>query len=261
MILQTIDHLGLWVMRLARVTRDFLTMTVETLAEIFRPPYRPHEFFRQLDFIAIQSLPIIAVCVCFTAMVTILESSFHMKLVIQNDSMVPGFAAMLILRELGVVVTALLLTSRVGAGIAAEIGTMKITEQIEALEMLGIRPVQYLVVPRLLAGILGMVTLTILANIICLIAAMFISRFYLGFTEGLFIVSMHRFVGGLDIIAALCKGAVFGAIVPLIGCYCGFRCELGAEGVGRATTMSVVASSVTIIVFDFLLSYVFSTFV
>lgn len=253
-----VARLGLALIEASRESLAFLSMTAEALAEVPRRPYRASEFFRQLHFVANQSVPIIIFCVCFAAMVTILEASFHMKLVIQNDSMVPGFAAMLILRELAVVVTALLMTSRVGAGLAAEVGTMAITEQIDALKMLGIRPVQYIVVPRLLASILGMICLAIIANITCLIAAMWVSEFYLGFTIGTFMTSMHRFVDAWDFAGALVKAAAFGFIIPLVSCYCGFHCERGAEGVGRATTKSVVASSVAILVVDFLLSYLFS---
>src|SRR3954462_3135161 len=123
--------------------------------QVLRGPLRLKESVQQLYFIANGSLGIIVFCVCFAAMVTILEASFHMKLVIQNDSMVPGFAALLILRELGSVVTALLITSRVGAGLAAEVGSMKITEQIDALRMLGINPVRFIVVPRFVACVWG----------------------------------------------------------------------------------------------------------
>jgi len=229
-----------------------------TLAATFSPPWRRKEFVDQLYFVANQSLPIIIFCVCFAAVVTILESSYHMKLVIQNDSMVPGFAALLILRELGVVVTALLLTSRVGAGIASEVGTMQITEQVDALKMLSIDPIRYLVVPRFLACIVGAVILTAMANMVCLYAAMKVSEVYLGYTPSMFIASMNRFVDFQDIILALIKGAVFGAIIPMVGCYFGFRCQAGAEGVGQATTNTVVVSSVAIIVMDFVLSYTFS---
>lgn len=253
-----VTALGASLIHFTRQMTEFLSLVAETLKEVPRRPYRPSEFFKQLYFVANQSVPIIVFCVCFAAMVTILESSFHMKIVIQNDSMVPGFAAMLILRELAVVVTALLMTSRVGAGLAAEVGTMKITEQIDALQMLGIRPVQFLVVPRLLACVIGMVILTIIANVTCLIAAMWISDVYLGFAPGTFITSMNRFVGLFDFVGAMIKGACFGFIIPLVSCYYGFNCEKGAEGVGQATTKSVVASSVAILVVDFLLAYLFS---
>ncbi|MBX3033721.1 MAG: ABC transporter permease [Bdellovibrionaceae bacterium] len=216
------------------------------------------EFSRQLYFVANGSLPIVLFCVGFAAIVTILEASFHMKLVIQNDSMVPGFAALLILRELGPVVTALLLTSRVGAGFTAEVGLMKTTEQIDALRMLGIDPVQYLVVPRLIATIVGTFLLALLASMTCLLGAMFVTDIHLGYSPAMFLSSMRVFVDFQDLLLAGLKGAVFGAVIPLVSCHFGFLCEEGAEGVGKATTQSVVVSSVSIIVLDFILSYVFS---
>ena len=230
----------------------------ETVTGLFVRPYRFKEFIQQLYFVANKSLFIILTCVSFAAVVTILESSFHMKMVIQNDAMVPGFAALLILRELGALITALLLCSRVGAGYASEVGTMQITEQVDALKMLGIDPINYLVVPRLWACIFGGIILTVLANITCILAAMFVSEAYLGFTTGMFITSMNRFVQFKDIIFAMIKGACFGAVIPLVACYFGFRCQQGAEGVGRATTNTVVVASILIIVIDFILSYSFS---
>lgn len=231
-----------------------------TFTGLFAKPFRWKLFIQQIHFIGNGSLIIVLFCVSFAAMVTILESSFHMKLVIQNNSMVPGFAAMLILRELAAVVTALLVTSRVGAGITAEVGSMKITEQIEALQMLGINPYHYLSTPRWLAGIIGMICLGAVANVVCLMVAMFVSQNYLGFTPGMFLSSMNRFVDFQDLIFSLIKCACFGAVIPLVSCYWGFRCEAGAEGVGSATTSSVVTSSVFVIGLDFVLSFIFTRF-
>lgn len=237
---------------------DFISLAVDSLAKIFTHKLRSKEFLSQLFFVANESLFIIILCVCFAAIVTILESSFHMKLVIQNDSMVPGFAAVLILRELGAVVTALLIASRVGAGLAAEVGTMQVTEQIDAYRMLGLDPVHLIVVPRLLACILGTVFLVTIANSVCLFSAMLVSEAYLGFTPTAFLSAMKRFVSFQDIILPMIKGGFFGAVIPLISCFMGFRCRAGADGVGYATTQSVVMSSVAIIVIDFVLSYAFS---
>ncbi len=253
-----LESLGRQLIQLQGSLRDFFALVIETLIEIPGRPLRIGDWFKQLHFVMNQSLPIVLFCVCFAAMVTILESSFHMKMVIQNDSMVPGFASMLILRELGAVVTALLLTSRVGAGMTAEVGTMKITEQIEALQMLGIRPVQYLVVPRFVACVIGATLLTLLANLVCLWAAQIVSEFYLGFTLAQFLTAMRRFVQFQDLIFAAIKGACFGAVIPMVSCFFGFRCRTGAEGVGSATTRSVVTSSIAIIVIDFVLSFLFS---
>lgn len=255
-----IQVLGLNLILGMQHVREFTKMVAHAFLSVFRPPVRLKETIQQLFFVANGSLVIVVFCVCFAAMVTILESSFHMKIVIQNDSMVPGFATMLILRELGSVVTALLLTSRVGAGMSAEVGLMKITEQIDALKMLGIDPVQYLVVPRFFACVLGATILTIIADMTCIYSALIISDAYLGFTPSMFMTAMKRFVEFKDLIFSILKGAAFGTVIPLISCYYGFRCKPGAEGVGSATTNSVVASSVAIIVIDFILSYIFSHF-
>lgn len=241
-------------------TLGFSTLVSRTLLAALTPPYRWRDVARHIHFVANESLLIIVFCVCAAAMVTIIEASFHMKLVIQNDSMVPGFAAMLILRELGAVVMALLVTSRAGAGMAAEVGSMKVTEQIEALQMLGLDPVRFLVAPRFIACCVAGALMSLVANIVCLLAAMGVSIVKLGYTVGSFLALTRPFVAGQDLVFAVLKGAAFGSVIPLFACYCGFRCRPGAEGVGLATTNAVVATSVAIIVIDFLLSFAFSHF-
>ena len=237
-----------------------MDLVVKTVACTVTPPYRVRDILRQFYFVANESVFIVAFCVSFAAMVTIIEASFHMKLVIQNDSMVPGFAAMLILRELGSVVMALLITSRVGAGYAAEVGSMQITEQVDALRMLGINPIRFIVVPRFVACLLAGFILSIVANLVCLYGAMLVSTLKLGYTAGGFITAMRTFVQFRDLFFAGIKGAAFGAVIPLFSCFHGFRCKSGAEGVGLATTNSVVATSVAIIMIDFILTFVFSRF-
>lgn len=255
-----IDILGNFLIFSTQGFREFIALLKDTFLSLLTPPFRWKETIQQFYFVANGSLFIVAFCVGFAAIVTILESSFHMKMVIQNDSMVPGFASMLILRELGAVVSSLLLTSRVGAGFAAEVGSMTVTEQVDALRMLGIDPVKFIVVPRLVACTIGSAVLTVIANIICLYFAALVCEAYMGFTFGMFRTAMIRFVGFQDLVFAAIKGAVFGSVIPLISCFFGFRCKSGAEGVGVATTQSVVAGSVTIIVLDFILSFIFSHF-
>jgi phospholipid/cholesterol/gamma-HCH transport system permease protein len=250
--------IGSLVIRSAQSTNEFIELVLRTLVCAISPPYRVRDIIRQIYFIGNQSAIIVGFCVCFAAMVTIIEASFHMKLIIQNDSMVPGFAAMLILRELGSVVMALLITSRVGAGFAAEVGSMQITEQIDALRMLGLDPVRFIVVPRFVACLLSGFLLAIIANMVCLYGALLVSTWKLGYTAGGFIASMRAFVSFKDLIFATVKGAAFGAVIPLFSCFHGFRCKAGAEGVGLATTNSVVATSVAIIVIDFVLTFIFS---
>lgn len=255
-----VNSLGAIILSGSKVTRDFLDLLAATAMGVVSPPYRWRDFLNQLSYVAWESLPVVLFSVCFAAVVTIIESAFHMKMVIQNDALVPGFAAMLILRELGAVVSALLITSRVGAGIAAEVGSMQITEQVDALKMLGIDPIRFLVVPRFLGSVVGCALVTVFANLVCLYAAMVVSQVQLGYSSGGFIVAMRTFVGFQDLVFATIKGACFGAAIPLMSCFFGFRCKAGAEGVGFATTSAVVASSVSIIIMDFILSWIFSHF-
>ncbi len=242
------------------VPREFLIYFANTLRCTFLTHPRIRDIFVQLEFVTWQSAPVVVFCVCFAASVTIMESSFHMKMVVQNDALVPGFASLLILRELGAVVSGLLLTSRVGAGYAAEVGSMQITEQVDALKMLGIDPIRFLVVPRFIACLIGGLVLSVIANMVCLYCAMLVSEWTLGHTSGSFLVGMRAFVTFQDLIFASIKGAAFGGVIPLVSCFFGFRCKSGAEGVGMATTNSVVVASVAIIVIDFVLTFVFSHF-
>lgn len=236
---------------------QYLLHTMQVTPKVYK---RKKLILEQLDFIAVQSAPIIFISVSFAAVVTVLESSFHMKLVIQSDSMVPGFSALLILRELGAIVTGLLLTSRVGAGMASEVAGQKVSEQIEALKLLGVNPYEFIVAPRLIASIIGTVILVAIANVLSIYMSMFVSSQALSIHPELFWQMMNRFVEFKDFGFSLVKAACFGAVIPLTSCYFGFQSEAGAEGVGKTTTKSVVVTSILIIVFDFMLSYIFSYF-
>jgi len=218
------------------------------------------ETIKHLDDLIYKSLNIVIICVGFAAAITILEASFHMKLVVNDDSLVPGFAAMLIVRELAVVVMALLLAAKIGAGIAAEVGQMKISEQIDALKLLGIRPLNFLVFPRILACLLGGALLALISNAVCLLAAVCVTIFELDQSFNFFLMGFRRFISFKDLLFSMTKGIVFCGVIPIVSCYWGFRCEPGAAGVGNATTKSVVTSSILIIVLDFLLTCLFSLF-
>tara|TARA_B100001248_G_scaffold244985_1_gene214470 strand:- start:1046 stop:1786 length:741 start_codon:yes stop_codon:yes gene_type:complete len=227
---------------------------------IFRPPYRWKNYLREISFVGSESFLVVIICVSFAAIVTIIEASYHMTLVVQSDAMVPGFASLLIIRELGSVITALLIGSRVGAGWAAEVASMKISEQIDALKLLRIDPIKYLVSPKIVGSVLGTLLLGLAANIICLICAMFVTKLKLGYPMPTFISMTKLFVEVQDLVFASLKLMTFGFVVPIIACFYGFRAKSGAEGVGSATTQAVVSISVAIIFLDFVLSYVFSHF-
>jgi phospholipid/cholesterol/gamma-HCH transport system permease protein len=255
-----VTTLGGAIIKAQTFVSSLLSLMFHAIVQSFVPPFRVQDVFRQIQFVAWESAPIIIFSLSFSAIVTIIEASFHMKLVIQNDALVPGFSALLIIRELGAAVTALLITSRVGAGIAAEVGLMKVTEQLDALKMLGIDTLKFIVVPRFIACVVAGILLTLIADMVCLYAAMIVSQIKLGYTQGAFVVAMRSFVGMQDLLFSVIKGTCFAAVIPLVSCFYGFRCQAGAEGVGQATTNSVVTSSVLIIILDFVLSWIFTNF-
>lgn len=257
-VLTPFFHIGRVVIFVGKRGNLFLKYFSDFLWCLVTPPFRKRETIQQMYHIGVKSAPIILFSLSFAAAVTILEYAYHMKLVIQTAAMVPGFAALLIIRELGAVITALLLTSKVGAGITAEVGTMKITEQIEALQMLNVDPMRYLVIPRFVASILSTMALVVFANATCLLFAMIMSLKYINTSPEVFLSSMNSFAHYKDFVLSVIKGACFGAVIPVISCFYGFQCRPGAEGVGDATTKSVVSNAVTIILLDFVLTYLFT---
>ncbi|OFZ74054.1 MAG: hypothetical protein A3K03_13170 [Bdellovibrionales bacterium RIFOXYD1_FULL_44_7] len=220
--------------------------------------WRRHEIYAAIVQIGIGSIPIIVIATTFAGLVITNEMAWHMNEALHTITLMPGFTGQFILRELGIAIPALLLVSKVGAAITAEIGTMKVTDQLDALKLLGIQPVSYLVFPRFIASILSTACLTLIAIIVTLSCALSVAviRYNFSFLE--YLNALRHFVGAGDVFCALVKGSVFGAVIPVISCAYGFRCKGGAEGVGRATTDSVVASTIAIIVLDFVLTYFFT---
>ena len=172
--------------------------------------------------------------------------------------MIPGFTGQFILRELGIAIPALLLVAKVGASMTAEVSTMKVTEQIDALKLLRIDPIQYLVFPRFVATILSSACLTLISAAITLGCAIAIAVLKYHFSVLEYINSLRHFIGFKDLGLALVKGMVFGSVIPIISCTYGFRCKSGADQVGKATTQSVVTSTITVIFLDFVLTYLFT---
>jgi len=253
-------HLGKSVIAVYKAVKAFFIYMREVSWAAVTPPFRVRETLEQIYVVGFKSAPIILFCVSFSASVTILEAAYHMRLAIQTAAMVPPFATLLILRELGAVLTGLLLAARVGAGMAAEVGSMQVTEQIDALKILSIDPIRYLVVPRFFASLVSGVMLSLLANAVCLFFAMVVSIYELGYTPGSFLTALHTFARFQDVVFSFIKAGVFAGVIPLISCFCGFNCKAGAEGVGHATTLSVVSNSIAIIILDFILTYIFSFF-
>jgi phospholipid/cholesterol/gamma-HCH transport system permease protein len=228
-------------------------MFMTAVAWTFRRPVRIEAIFKQMEFIGVKSLWVVIVTGGFTGMVLALQTYYGFRR-FSSEGLVGATVALSITRELGPVLTGLMVTGRAGSAIAAELGTMRITEQIDALTVMALNPVKYLVVPRVLAAFLMLPILTVIADFMGIAGGYFVGVKLLGINEGIFIGRMVKYVDLEDIYNGLAKAACFGVILAVISCYKGFNTKGGAEGVGRATTEAVVMSSITILVADYVLT-------
>jgi len=207
----------------------------------------------QMLSIGVHSLPLVAVIAIFTGAVSAWQAAYQFEGKI-SLALLGSAVSTAIFIELGPVLTAVILAGRVGASIAAELGTMKVTEQIDALESLAISPVRYLALPRFYAATLMTPILTIFANAIALIGAYLVAYLLLGLTTHMFFDSIQQSFLLRSVFGGLIKAFVFGAIISAVGCHIGFRASGGAEGVGRATIQAFVLSSTLILMNDYILA-------
>jgi phospholipid/cholesterol/gamma-HCH transport system permease protein len=228
---------------------------------LFKHPWRWSEILQSIVSMGIGSLPIITIATAFAGLVVTAEIAWHMDKTLHTVSMIPGVTGQFILRELGIAIPALLLVAKVGASATAEVGTMKVTEQIDALKLLKIDPIDYLVFPRFIASIISISCLIFFSIAVTLACAILVSVTKFNFSPFEFILSLRPYIYLKDLGGALTKGVVFGSIIPLVSCAYGFRCKGGAEGVGTATTNSVVTSTILIILMDFVLTWVFTSLI
>lgn len=224
-----------------------------TLQWSFRPPFRVHHCFKQMEFIGVQSLPIILLTGLFTGMVFALQTGKSFA-IFKMQNLVGSTVGLALAREIAPVFTALMVTARACSAMAAEIGTMRVTEQIDALQTMSVEPVQYLVMPRVLAAIVMLPLLTMVFNFIGIVGAYGVGVGLLDIPSGPFFHHLEWYVDPSDIVGGLIKGGFFGYFIASISCYKGFTTTGGAEGVGNATTSAVVASSVTVLVVDYFLT-------
>jgi len=212
--------------------------------------------FSQMAFVGIGSLLIASFVALFTGIVIAMQSAYQLSR-FGADIYVAPMVAVGIARELGPVLTALVVAGRVGAAITAELGTMKVTEQIEALETMALDPVRYLVVPRFLALLIMLPCLTIFADILGIFGGFLVGVFNLGLNPSRYITFSFEYMEWKDVWTGLVKSGVFAIVISMVGCYMGLKTKGGAEGVGRSTTLSVVTSFILIILFDCVLTGVF----
>jgi phospholipid/cholesterol/gamma-HCH transport system permease protein len=227
--------------------------TGQALAGIVRPPIYMRLIFTQIMRIGYYSLPVVgltALCIGAVLALQIYLGGNRYG----AEAIVPQIVVLGITRELGPVIAGLMVAGRVAAAIAAEIGTMKVTEQIDALTTLATNPIKYLVVPRLVAAVIALPFLTLIGDTIGVLGGYLVATYNLGFTSSIYLKNTVDFAKSEDITSGLIKAAVFGFIIALMGCYNGFNSKGGAQGVGAATTNAVVSSCILILAADFVLT-------
>jgi phospholipid/cholesterol/gamma-HCH transport system permease protein len=221
-----------------------------------QPPYYWRLLLRQMVEIGYYSLPVVGLTAIFTGMVLALQSYTGFTR-FNAEAAIPNVVVLSMTRELGPVLAGLMVAGRIGAAIAAEIGTMRVTEQIDALTTLSTNPLKYLVAPRLVAGLLMLPLLVAVADLIGVFGGYIVSIYKLGFNPATYIKNTVDFVEFLDVASGLVKAAVYGFLVTLMGCYHGYHSKGGAQGVGAATTNAVVSASILILIFNYIITELF----
>lgn len=265
-MLKNFENIGLTVTRWITICVEFTSLFIETIYWIIVGPFKKkpinyRSVFDQMVFMGFNSIIIVFFVTLFTGIVLAMQSAPQLAKM-GAVFYVAGLVSVSICRELGPVLTALVIAGRIGAAITAEIGSMKVNEQIEALDAMAISPVRYLVVPKLLSLVVMLPCLTVVGDISGIVGGYLIGIYNLRINSGLYIQTAFKFLTTKDIYTGLSKSFVFAVIIVLVGAYQGLKTKGGAVGVGKATTVSVVVSFIMIIVADCILTgiYFFNDF-
>jgi phospholipid/cholesterol/gamma-HCH transport system permease protein len=248
-----LDNFGKSILENIEEMGKILLLFLSVLSWMIRPPLRLRLIFKQMEFVGVKSIFVVVLTGIFTGMVMALQGYYGFRM-FGAESLVGSTVALGMTRELGPVLTSLMVTARAGSAMAAELGTMRVTEQIDALYVMAANPVKHLIVPRVIAGVVMLPLLTIVSDFVGTIGGYFVGVIILDINEGAFIKNITMYVDLDDIYNGLIKAAFFGLILSLIGCYKGFNTTGGAEGVGRATTEAVVLASISILISDYFLT-------
>lgn len=232
------------------------SLTLKTILLSFAPPYKKERIFEQAKQSGIDSFPLVSLIALFIGFIFALQTAYFMQR-IGSELYIASMVALSIVRELGPVITALVVAGRVGAAVTAEIGSMQVTEQVDALETFATNPIKYLVVPRFVALSIMLPILTLYADAIGILGSYIICVFRLGISSTMYLRVTFEALLYKDIFTGLLKTIFFGMIIAIVSCYEGFNVKGGAEGVGRATTRSVVFSFIMIIIADCIFTALF----
>ena len=252
-VVQGVKEVGAPVLRFLDTIGNHLILIGRALAWLPRRPFRLANYLEAAEFIGFGSLPIVLLVGAFTGMVTSLQSVEAFRQ-FGLESFAGGTTGKALATELGPVLTSLMLAGRAGAGIATELGTMRITEQIDALESMAVNPTQYLILPRLIAAMIVMPLLALLFFVVGMGGAWLVAVVIDGVDQGQWVANLRDIVAPIDVVQGLIKSVFFGFMVALVGCYQGFNASGGGRGVGMGTTRAVVIASVSTLVGDFFLS-------
>ncbi|MCS7280013.1 MAG: ABC transporter permease [Desulfobacterota bacterium] len=247
--LSILDPLKRFIQELGLAGMMFFQCVVLT----FTRPFKFDYLLKQMEFVGVKSVPVVLLTGTFTGMVLALQTYYGFSK-FGAEGLIGITIALSMTRELGPVLTGLMVAGRAGSAMAAEIGTMRVTEQIDALLVMALNPVKYLVVPRVLASFAMLPVLTIIADFLGISGGYIVAVKLLGVDESAFLNRIYRYLEFQDIYVGLVKSACFGVIFSVVACYKGFYTKGGAEGVGRATTEAVVVSCVTILIADYILT-------
>ena len=246
---------GEWLVGLGRLA----ALAREAVASALTFKFSRRDLLYQIYFIGVKSQSVVIVTGAFTGMVLAAQTYFQFHK-IKMDTATLAVVSVSMCSELGPVLTALMVAGRVGAAIAAELGTMRVTEQIDALRTLATHPVDYLVVPRLIAANVALPLLTLESMTVGIAASYVVGVFLLGIDPAYAWYNMLKYSHVADVVIGLIKSVIYGGIIALIGCYKGLSCQNGAEGVGRATTEAVVYASITVLISNFFLTLTLQQF-
>ncbi|MFO7770284.1 ABC transporter permease [Roseovarius gahaiensis] len=256
LITRPLGRLGRQVLAALAMIGRMTMFAGQTVTHLARPPFYGREFLHALMQIGWLSLPVVGMTALFTGGALALQI-YAGGARFNAETVVPSIVAIGLTRELGPVLGGLMVAARVASSIAAEIGTMKVTEQIDALTTLSTNPMKYLTLPRVLAATLAVPVLVGVGDVLGIMGGFLVGVGRLDFGAGTYLHNTIDFLEAWDVISGLIKGAVFGFIVALMGCYYGMQSGRGAQGVGRATKSAVVAASVLILASNYLLTELF----
>ena len=235
---------------------DIVIFAVNGVLNCFSTPFYSRLILIQILRCGYFSLPVVGLTAIFSGAVLALQSYSGFSR-FNAESTIATVVVLSITRELGPVLAGLMVAGRVGASIAAEIGLMRVTEQIDALRTLSTNPIKYLVVPRIIACVIALPILVLIADIIGVMGGYLVSVHSLGFSAGPYISNTFKFLETIDVVSGLVKASCFGFIIAIMGCYYGYNSALGAQGVGSATTNAVVTSSIFILLSNYLITFLF----